>query len=94
MKNKKYLLFDADNTLYDFSATEKLALSKVFEEFGIPADLLPVYHEGNRKCWEMYEKGEMTLEKLENERFHIFLKAMCRTERSERQMLPSVPLIR
>ena len=80
MKNKKYLLFDADNTLYDFSATEKLALSKVFEEFGIPADLLPVYHEGNRKCWEMYEKGEMTLEKLENERFHIFLKAIGSNE--------------
>ena len=69
---KEYLLFDADGTLYDFGKTEKIALSALFNELGIPENLLPVYHEGNRKCWDMYEKGEITLEELEPLRFQLF----------------------
>ena len=80
MENKTYLLFDADNTLYDFTATEKAALSRIFSKYNIPESLLPVYHQGNRKCWEMYEKGEMTLDTLENERFRIFLREIGRNE--------------
>ena len=69
---KEYLLFDADGTLYDFGKTEKIALSALFNELGIPENLLPVYHEENRKCWDMYEKGEITLEELEPLRFQLF----------------------
>ena len=69
---KEYLLFDADGTLYDFGKTEKIALSALFNELRIPENLLPVYHEGNRKCWDMYEKGEITLEELEPLRFQLF----------------------
>ncbi len=75
MKGKKYLLFDADNTLYDFTATENVAIRRLFDRYQIDFSLLPIYHEGNRKCWDMYEHGELTLEKLETERFRLFVSA-------------------
>ncbi len=75
MKGKKHLLFDADNTLYDFGATEKTALERLFAEYSLPETLLPLYHEGNRRCWEMYEHGEITLEELETKRFRLFFDA-------------------
>ena len=76
MTGKKYLLFDADNTLYDFNATEKTALSRLFTLHSISEDLLDVYHEGNRKCWERYEEGTLTLEELETERWRLFIEAV------------------
>ena len=32
----QWLLFDADNTLFDYEAGEEMALSKSFAEAGIP----------------------------------------------------------
>ena len=75
MKGKKYLLFDADNTLYDFTATEKAALKRLFGKYSISESLYPVYHRGNAECWARYEKGELTLEALETERFRLFAEA-------------------
>ena len=75
MKEKRYLLFDADNTLDDFSATEKAALNRLFGKYGISTSLLPLYHAGNRECWERYEQGGLTLETLETERFRLFTEA-------------------
>ena len=72
MAKWQYLLFDADNTLYDFSATEKAALTRLFCHYKIPESLLPVYHDGNLDCWTMYERGQLTLEALESERFRLF----------------------
>ena len=80
MTEKKYLLFDADNTLYDFSATEKAALSRLFRKYEISENLLPVYHEGNRHCWKTYEEGGITLEELETERFRLFIEAIGRSD--------------
>ena len=75
---KKYLLFDADGTLYDFKKTESIALKALLEKYGIPETLLPVYHEGNRKCWDMYEDGKITLEELEVLRFRLFFSGIER----------------
>ena len=75
---KKYLLFDADGTLYDFKKTESIALKALLEKYGIPETLLPVYHEGNRKCWDMYEDGKITLEELEVLRFRLFFSSIER----------------
>ena len=70
----KYLLFDADMTLYDFKATEAVALRRVFEKNNIPwtDEMFSLYQEGNHFCWDQYEKGLMTQEKLKGERFRIF----------------------
>lgn len=69
----KYLLFDADGTLYDFKATESVALKRVFENYGIPwtREMFMLYEEGNHFCWDQYEKGLMSQEKLKGERFRI-----------------------
>lgn len=76
MKDKKHLLFDADNTLYDFQATEKAALGRLFGEYGISWSLVDIYHEGNRRCWRMFEEGAMTIEELEPARFRMFFEAI------------------
>ena len=77
---KKYLLFDADGTLYDFAATERIALSSLFRELSLSEGLLPIYHEENRKCWDMYEEGKITLKELESMRFRLFFERIGRND--------------
>ncbi|MBR4014988.1 MAG: YjjG family noncanonical pyrimidine nucleotidase [Anaerotignum sp.] len=56
---KKFLLFDADRTLLDFSASERKSLQKTFAEYGLPfSDEMYQYHlVNNARLWENYEKG-------------------------------------
>lgn len=56
---KKFLLFDADRTLLDFSLSEKKALAKTFEEYHLPfTDAVYQWHlVNNAKLWQDYEKG-------------------------------------
>ena len=70
----RHLLFDADETLYDFAATERYALSLLFQDLSIPytSEWIEPYHEENDKCWHMFECGEMTLERLKSARFEMF----------------------
>ena len=72
MDGKLHLLFDADGTLYDFAETERRALSRLFGEYGIDGGSRPIYEEGNRKCWEMYEDGRISIAFLSTERFRMF----------------------
>ena len=66
MDGKLHLLFDADGTLYDFAETERRALSRLFGEYGIDGGSRPIYEEGNRKCWEMYEDGRISIRIADN----------------------------
>ena len=70
----RHLLFDADETLYDFAATERYALGRLYEDLSIPytAEWIEPYHEENDKCWRMFENGTMTLERLKSARFEMF----------------------
>ena len=74
--DKRYLLFDADNTLYDFTASETNALRRLFRSFSLDDSTLPIYHRENKACWAMYEEGTITLERLESERFRRFFSAI------------------
>lgn len=69
----KYLLFDADGTLYDFAASADLSLRKVFNKNGIAytEQTIELYEEGNKWCWESYEKGTLTQEELKTKRFQL-----------------------
>lgn len=71
---KKYLLFDADGTLYDFDASSRIALEKVMNKNGIAytEENHNLYEIGNRFCWNSYENGTMTQNELKTERFRIF----------------------
>lgn len=72
----KVLLFDADETLFDFDKSEAEAFHNTMQEYGIDAqeDLyFQVYKELNRLIWKELEDGLITLRELKVERFRRFL---------------------
>ena len=72
----KYLLFDADETLWNFKATEEIALRKLFPIYNMEYDDKTVddYEVGNRLCWKEYEGGTLALDELETKRWDLFFK--------------------
>jgi len=66
-----FLLADADNTLFDFPAGERLALVETFEAYGLPTDeaTLRTYHHINEALWRQLERGETSPDKLRVQRF-------------------------
>lgn len=72
------ILFDADNTLLDFDAAEKKALADTLVNYGIEpdAETVQTYRQINQDLWAMLEKGQIRREKMLNERFTRFLKAI------------------
>ena len=67
----QWLLFDADNTLFDYQAGEEIALFKAFEAAGIPflTKYGEVYADVNAAFWRLFEKGQVTLADLRVDRF-------------------------
>ncbi len=74
----KYLFFDLDNTLYDFDASEKMALGHVLTENNVAfsEDHLQTYKKINKACWTRFENGEISQEKLRYLRYELFLEAL------------------
>ncbi|MBK5201121.1 MAG: YjjG family noncanonical pyrimidine nucleotidase [Spirochaetaceae bacterium] len=70
----KHFLFDADNTIFDYSCGEKNAFYEIGKIFNIEFDtaVLNVYHRVNKACWQAYERGELSQEKLLVLRFKNF----------------------
>ncbi|WP_459502334.1 YjjG family noncanonical pyrimidine nucleotidase [Bacillus sp. C1] len=73
----KVILFDVDDTLFDFSMSEKKALHKTFLKFGLPTGLVDYedsYKEISGVLWRDLEEGKITLSELGVERFRrLFL---------------------
>ncbi|MBA9028302.1 YjjG family noncanonical pyrimidine nucleotidase [Peribacillus huizhouensis] len=71
------ILFDVDDTLFDFSMSEKRALHNTFVEFGLPtgfSDYGVNYKEISNILWSELEQGITTLSELRVERFRrLFL---------------------
>jgi 2-haloacid dehalogenase len=67
------ILFDADNTLFDFTASEREAFIRTLGELGKarePAEkLLPAYREISHELWAFLEQGKITQAELRTERF-------------------------
>ncbi len=74
--NKKYstLLFDADNTLLDFSKAEHISLVKTMQNYGVPVndDNIRAYVDINNSLWKRLEKKEITKPELKQIRFRLF----------------------
>ena len=72
------LLFDADNTLFDFVAAERDAFLAVCRETGVPftETLYDLYHRCNEELWEDFNAGKYTKDFLLVERFRRYL---CRS---------------
>ena len=70
---KLIVLLDADDTLLDFSKSEREAISKTLAEFSIPAEngIIDRYVEINLHCWKLLEDGKITRSYLDRLRFDI-----------------------
>lgn len=76
MEKKRYdvLLFDADGTLLDFDRAEADGFKKVLEHFGFPPEesYVEEYHVLNKACWEAYEEGKLSRDRVLTVRFERF----------------------
>jgi 2-haloacid dehalogenase len=65
------IIFDADDTLFDYSKSELFALENAFQEYSIACNshLHESYKMINQQLWNEYEKGDISLSKLRVERF-------------------------
>ncbi|MFA9462876.1 MAG: YjjG family noncanonical pyrimidine nucleotidase [Velocimicrobium sp.] len=74
--NYDILIFDADETLYDFGKSERYALQHASLDLGIQYDEtyhLPIYAAINETIWKEFELGQITQEELKAERFRRFI---------------------
>ncbi len=73
----KVLLFDADETLFDFNYSEYNSIKQSLLHFDLTFDEnihIPLYHKINHDIWKDFEKGLITQNSLKTERFSKFLK--------------------
>lgn len=70
-----YLLFDADNTLFDFDGAERAAHLALCETFGLAfsEEGYRLYHRCNAELWRDFDQGRCTKEFLLVERFRRYL---------------------
>lgn len=67
----RWIVFDADGTLFDYDRAEVTALRRAFSEIGLELDAR--LHESfiriNARLWEAFEHGEVSSERLRVQRF-------------------------
>lgn len=80
MPKYDYVLFDADNTLFDFDRAEYLALGDTLGRFGLPvtAETRETYLAINRSLWAASDRGEVERDILMVERFRRLLDKLDR----------------
>jgi 2-haloacid dehalogenase len=78
LKKYKWLLFDADDTLFDYGQAEAGALRLTFEQLGARFDpaYLPVYQRINRQIWQDFEQGKISAAALRTKRFELLFEAI------------------
>ena len=67
----RWLLFDADGTLFDYDRAEATALRRAFARFDQPfePEYAAAYRRINADLWRAYERGEIDQDRLRLERF-------------------------
>ena len=71
-KKYKSIFFDADDTLFDYPAAERVALLACLDEFGIAPEaevFVAAYRRHNHDVWREFERGETDQATLRVERF-------------------------
>ena len=73
-----YLLFDADDTLFDFPRASARAFSIMCRMNDIPdtPDTLQLYHQINLELWAAFDRGEVSKDFVTLERFVRFFQAL------------------
>jgi putative hydrolase of the HAD superfamily len=73
------IIFDADETLFDFKKSEKTALEATIRSLGLDYDEkhhLEIYTEINTEVWKELEKGLITQKELNDLRFQRLLERL------------------
>ena len=82
MNKYDWLLFDVDNTLYDFKKASPKAFNSTLLKYDIPA--LPFYYDLyeriNSYVWTTYENGDIDAETLKYSRFELFFNQLGITD--------------
>lgn len=86
MNAYEWLLFDADNTLFDFDASEDYALTRTLLHFEVPATpaAKACYRKVNGALWAAFERGEISQDAILARRFAYYLEAMGLSGESEK----------
>ena len=74
----KWLLFDADGTLFDYDRAEAFALRKTFEELQLEFKVgyAEIYRRINAQIWLDFEAGKLTQGRLRTRRFELLFDAV------------------
>ncbi len=74
----RWLLFDADGTLFDYERAERVALEQALGTIGVSFDpaYLPSYQRINQALWQGVERGEITPGVVKVRRFELWLAAI------------------
>lgn len=75
----KIIIFDADDTLFDFKKSERDAFKNTMKEFDLEYDEnfhFKVYKDINTALWKDFELGIIPQEKINEVRFKIFSEAL------------------
>jgi 2-haloacid dehalogenase len=76
MARYKYILIDADGTLFDYKKAELKSLNKTFSFYGITDEnsvYSDLYKTINSQCWKDFESGKLSLDQLRFNRFNEFI---------------------
>jgi 2-haloacid dehalogenase len=73
----RWILFDADGTLFDYPLAEEAALEKACLASGLTfeAGLIELYRRINHRIWQQLERGEIALAELKIRRFELLFEA-------------------
>jgi len=74
----KWLLFDADGTLFDYNKAEAFALQNTFVQIGRPFKMqyLTKYRDINHQIWLDFEQGQIDQVTLRTRRFDLLFEAV------------------
>jgi len=75
MNNYHWLLFDADETLFDFPQSERLAIIRTLKNYSLPYDekTISLYSQINDSLWQRFNRNEIPREQIRRERFSRLL---------------------
>ena len=81
----RWLLFDADGTLFDYDRAERTALEQALAQIGVAfePDHLTTYRRINQALWQGVEKGEITPAVVKVRRFELLLEAIGLTQSAD-----------
>ncbi len=74
----RWLLFDADGTLFDYDRAERAALEQALAQIGVAfaPEHLAAYRQINQALWQGVEKGEITPGVVKVRRFELLLETL------------------